>query len=111
MTPEIQQYLIYAAIALAGYLLRHWGITLPGMSTVPTSLPGSQPVTPATVGPLRQLIRDELQQLASTFQGLQAKPIPTLSDNNAQLLALLQQIANQKATTPAPTATPQPAAS
>ncbi len=41
MTPEVVQWLIYAAVAVGGYLLRHYHIAIPGLPQSPN------PLTPA----------------------------------------------------------------
>lgn len=40
LTPELIQYGIYAGLLIGGYLLRHYGVSLPGLSSV---LPGASP--------------------------------------------------------------------
>ena len=42
MNPELVQYLIYGALALGGFALRHFGLSVPSLTTTPT-----QPVSPA----------------------------------------------------------------
>lgn len=39
MNIDLQQTLFYAGIALLGYLLRWWGIALPGLPVKPTPQP------------------------------------------------------------------------
>lgn len=48
MTPEIVQYLIYAGLALGGFALRHFGISMPSITPAPTLPvpPAPSPVPP-----------------------------------------------------------------
>ena len=50
MTPEMQQYLLYAGFLLGGIVLRHFGVTLPGLPipgiNPPAPLPSSSPTSP-----------------------------------------------------------------
>ncbi len=54
MTPEIQQWLMYAAIAFAGYVLRQWFPNLlpflpPTPGTSPLPAPHVQPLQPQSI--------------------------------------------------------------
>lgn len=46
MSAELMQWLIYAAIAIGGYWLRHAGIMLPGLPASPQPATPSQPALP-----------------------------------------------------------------
>ncbi len=52
LTPEITQWLIYAAVAVGGYLLRHYHIAIPGLPQSPTPV-----VTPAAASPLLEILK------------------------------------------------------
>lgn len=70
MSPEVMQTLIYVAVAIAGYFLRHAGVPLPGVPVNPTPV---APVQPAPLD-LSQLLDLMRQLLAAVPQ--QAPPPP-----------------------------------
>lgn len=93
MDPVIMQYLIYAAIAAAGYLIRHWGVGAPstpspdkpGLSVghgeilgmVLAALTAQKAPTPAQVQPDLAAILAAI--LAATQQQQPAPPAPVKS--------------------------------
>jgi hypothetical protein len=58
MNPETAQILWYIGFAVAGYLLRHLGVTLPTPQPVmPPALPTSSAVLEALLSQLNQLLK------------------------------------------------------
>lgn len=45
LSPVVAQYLIYGGLVMGGWLLRHWGVSLPGLSTLPKT--PAAPTSPA----------------------------------------------------------------
>lgn len=106
MNAELYQYLIYAGLALAGYLLRSWGIALPGMPATPASPAKPVPALP-TADELRALILEELRKLLPTnvqsSEGLSQAPPGELEKDLVRLAHRL--IDREQPTSPSSAAT------
>jgi hypothetical protein len=81
MTEEMKQYLIFAAIAFAGYLLRYFGVNLPGLPAPPAT----KPATPAPSPVLEQVVGELKQHIADVENAqMKTKLIQTLVDKPAK---------------------------
>jgi len=86
MSPEMIQYLIYAGLAIGGFALRHFGLSVPSLT--PAQTPVLSPAPPPS--------------LPSAANGTPATTPPTLSDSKTvrdfldTRLALLEQRIEQR---------------
>lgn len=82
MTADPYTMLIYAAFALAGYLLKHYGVNLPFLPGGPPAAPA---VAPANAPVLEKVVNELKQHLADVeHAAMKSKLIQTVIEKPAK---------------------------
>lgn len=120
MNPELVQYLIYGALALGGFALRHFGLSVPSLTPATTqpvspapqpSLPAvsNGPPTPSPVSlPVAKSMQDFLDnRIALLEQRLEQRFPPGELGLAPALVTLAHRLLDRNATQAPPTPPPQ----